>query len=337
MNLADLTTEQLEQAFELPPYKARQLYAWIRRGVTDPQEMTDLSLAFRETLKQHDIIWPKVYKTFSSKLDDTVKYLIELYDGNIIETVLMRYEHGFSLCISSQVGCRMGCAFCASTMDGLQRNLTPSEMEGQIRAVSAASGQRISNIVIMGIGEPLDNFDNVMAALSAINSPEGLGIGYRHMTLSTCGLTEGIRRLMEKQLPLTLALSLHAPNDTIRRQIMPAAKAVKIKDLVSLMQQYAETTGRRVTYEYALIGGVNDSFSCAEELGRLLAGKLCHVNLIEVNPVEGRSFQRGSHKRDFIRILGKYNVNATGRRELGQDISASCGQLRKSVAKEEGL
>lgn len=336
MNLADMTTEQLQKAFALPPYKARQLYTWIRRGVTDVQEMTDLSLSLREALKQHEIHWPKIYKTFTSHVDDTVKYLIELYDGNIIETVLMHYEHGFSLCISSQVGCRMGCAFCASTMDGLKRNLSPSEIEGQIRAVSSASGKRISNVVIMGIGEPLDNFDHVMAALSSINHPEGMGIGYRHITLSTCGLKEGLGRLMEKKLPITLALSLHAPNDAIRRQIMPAAKATTVKELVALMQRYAEVTGRRVTYEYALISGVNDSLSCAEELGRLLSGKLCHVNLIEVNPVEGRTFRRGGHKADFIRILAKYHVNATARRELGQDISASCGQLKKSVVRGEG-
>lgn len=336
MNLADMTTGGIEESLGVPPYKAKQIYKWIRRGETDPYKMTDQSIALREKMKnEYNITWPKVYKKFASSLDETVKYLIELSDGNIVETVLMSYEHGYSICISTQVGCRMGCRFCASTMDGLIRNLTPSEIEGQVRAVSDDSGKRISSIVVMGIGEPMDNYDNLVAALRALNNPDGMGIGIRHITVSTCGLPEGIKRLAEENLPVTLALSLHAPTDAIRKTIMPAAKMATIEELLGLTDNYAKKTGRRVTFEYALIRGVNDSIKCAEELGSLLSGRLCHVNLIEANPVPGRDFKRGANKREFVNILSRHNVTATVRRELGKDISASCGQLKKSVAKGE--
>lgn len=336
MNLADMTTGGIEESLGVPPYKAKQIYKWIRRGETDPYKMTDQSIALREKMKnEYNIAWPKVYKKFASSLDETVKYLIELSDGNIVETVLMSYEHGYSICISTQVGCRMGCRFCASTMDGLIRNLTPSEIEGQVRAVSDDSGKRISSIVVMGIGEPMDNYDNLVAALRALNNPDGMGIGIRHITVSTCGLPEGIKRLTEENLPVTLALSLHAPTDEIRKTIMPAAKMATIEELLELTDNYAKKTGRRVTFEYALIRGVNDSIKCAEELGSLLSGRLCHVNLIEANPVPGRDFRRGANKREFVNILSRHNVTATVRRELGKDISASCGQLKKSVAKGE--
>ena len=336
MNLADMTTGGIEESLGVPPYKAKQIYKWIRRGETDPYKMTDQSIALREKMKnEYNITWPKVYKKFASSLDETVKYLIELSDGNIVETVLMSYEHGYSICISTQVGCRMGCRFCASTMDGLIRNLTPSEIEGQVRAVSDDSGKRISSIVVMGIGEPMDNYDNLVAALRALNNPDGMGIGIRHITVSTCGLPEGIKRLAEENLPVTLALSLHAPTDEIRKTIMPAAKMATIEELLELTDNYAKKTGRRVTFEYALIRGVNDSIECARKLGELLSGRLCHVNLIEANPVPGRDFKRGANKREFVNILSRHNVTATVRRELGKDISASCGQLKKSVAKGE--
>lgn len=336
MNLADMTIGELEKALSVPPYKAKQIYKWIRRGETDPYKMTDQSIALREKMKnEYNITWPKVYKKFASSLDETVKYLIELSDGNIVETVLMSYEHGYSICISTQVGCRMGCRFCASTMDGLIRNLTPSEIEGQVRAVSDDSGKRISSIVVMGIGEPMDNYDNLVAALRALNDPDGMGIGIRHITVSTCGLPEGIKRLTEENLPVTLALSLHAPTDEIRKTIMPAARMATIEELLELTDNYAKKTGRRVTFEYALIRGVNDSIECARKLGELLSGRLCHVNLIEANPVPGRDFKRGANKREFVNILSRHNVTATVRRELGKDISASCGQLKKSVAKGE--
>ncbi|MDO5478751.1 MAG: 23S rRNA (adenine(2503)-C(2))-methyltransferase RlmN, partial [Clostridia bacterium] len=244
MNLADMTTEELTKELDVQAYKAKQLYKWIRRGETDINKMTDLPLSLREKLKtEYELSFPKVYMKFTSKLDETVKYLIELSDGNIVETVLMSYEHGKSICVSTQVGCRMGCAFCASTMDGLIRNLTPSEIEGQIRAVSADANVRISNVVLMGIGEPLDNYDNVIKALSAINNPDGLNIGYRHITLSTCGLTEGIKRLTKENIPITLALSLHATTDEERRMIMPAAKATTVKELILLMDAYSSETG----------------------------------------------------------------------------------------------
>ena len=336
MNLADMTTGGIEESLGVPPYKAKQIYKWIRRGETDPYKMTDQSIALREKMKnEYNITWPKVYKKFASSLDETVKYLIELSDGNIVETVLMSYEHGYSICISTQVGCRMGCRFCASTMDGLIRNLTPSEIEGQVRAVSDDSGKRISSIVVMGIGEPMDNYDNLVAALRALNNPDGMGIGIRHITVSTCGLPEGMKRLAEENLPVTLALSLHAPTDEIRKTIMPAAKMATIEELLELTDNYAKKTGRRVTFEYALIRGVNDSIECARKLGELLSGRLCHVNLIEANPVPGRDFKRGANKREFVNILSRHNVTATVRRELGKDISASCGQLKKSVAKGE--
>lgn len=336
MNLADMTTLEIEKAFSVPAYKAKQIYKWIRRGETDIDKMTDLSVNLRTRMKAEcGIVWPEVYRKFASKIDETVKYLIRLSDGNIVETVLMSYEHGYSICISTQVGCRMGCRFCASTMDGLVRNLTPSEIEGQVRAVSDDSGRRISSIVVMGIGEPMDNYDNLVAAIRALNSPDGMGIGIRHITVSTCGIPDGIKRLTAEELPVTLALSLHAPTDEIRRKIMPAARLADISELLKLTDGYAKKTGRRVTFEYALIKGVNDSFECAEALGRLLSGRLCHVNLIEANPVPGRDFRRGANKREFLSVLSRCNVTATVRRELGQDISASCGQLKKSVAKGE--
>lgn len=336
VNLADMNIEELQNELKVPPYKAKQVYKWIRRGECDISAMTDLSLSLRQKMtEQYSLYWPEVYMKFSSKIDETVKYLIKLSDGNIVETVLMSYNHGNSICISSQVGCRMGCRFCASTMDGLVRNLTPSEIEGQIRAVTNDSGKRIGSVVIMGIGEPLDNYDNVMKALEAINSADGLSIGYRHITLSTCGLKDGIERLCNEEIPITLALSLHAPDDETRKKIMPIAKSVTVKEILRLTDKYAEKTKRRVTFEYALMKGVNDSEEHAHKLGRLLTGRLCHVNLIEVNPVEGRDFKRGSNKHLFLSVLEKYNVAATVRRELGRDISASCGQLKKSVVKGE--
>lgn len=335
MNLADMTEKEMKEEFDIPSYKARQIYKWIRKGVEDLSVMTDLPLSLRERLSNdYELYWPEVYKKFHSKKDETVKYLIKMNDGNIVETVLMSYEHGMSICISSQVGCRMGCGFCASTVDGLIRNLTPSEIEGQIRVVSKDSNKRISNVVIMGIGEPMDNYSNVIKALHAINCQDGLSIGYRHITLSTCGIREGIMNLIEEKIPITLALSLHAPNDKIRKQLMPVASSIKIEDLLELMDKYVKATGRRVTYEYSLIKGVNDTDICAQELGKLLKGRLCHVNLIDINPVEGKDFRRGNKKYDFIKILQKYGVNATVRRELGSDISASCGQLKKSISKE---
>ena len=338
MNLADLTKEELMAELSIPKFKAAQIYKWIRKGETDPMNMTDQSKELRERMKEnYEITFPKVYKKFASKIDETVKYLIEMADGNIVEAVLMKYEHGRSICISTQVGCRMGCRFCASTMDGLIRNLTPSEIEGQIRAVSLDATERISNVVMMGIGEPLDNLDNVLKALYAINNEDGLSIGFRHITVSTCGLVKGIKRLMEENLQITLALSLHATDDIKRREIMPSAKATTVAQLVDLMEEYAKKTTRRVSYEYSLISGVNDSIENARDLAKLLKGKFCHVNLIEVNPVEGRDFKRGNNKYEFKKILENMGINATIRRELGKDISASCGQLKKSIVKEDNL
>ncbi len=335
MNPADMTVDELKNELDVPVYKAKQIYKWIRRGETNADNMTDLSLELRKRIKESYVIaWPTVSMKFVSKIDGTVKYLIKLSDGNVVETVLMSYEHGFSICISSQVGCRMGCKFCASTMDGLVRNLLPSEIEGQIRAVSEDSGVRIGSVVVMGIGEPFDNYENLIKAVRAINSEDGLGIGLRHITVSTCGLAEGIKRFTSEAMPVTLAISLHAPNDEIRRQIMPVARTVSVDELIGLADEYSAATKRRVTYEYALINGVNDSLNEARELAKKLKGRLCHVNIIEVNPVKGRSFKRGKNKQEFLRVLEKNGIAATVRRELGADISASCGQLKKSVAEE---
>lgn len=335
MNLADMTAKELEKELSVPTYKAKQIYKWIRRGETNADNMTDLSKELRKKIQESYVIsWPTVSMRFVSKIDGTKKYLIKLSDGNVVETVLMSYEHGFSICISSQVGCRMGCRFCASTMDGLVRNLSPSEIEGQIRAVSEDSEVRIGSVVVMGIGEPFDNYENLIKALKAINNEDGLGIGLRHITVSTCGLPNGIKQFTSEAMPVTLAISLHAPNDEIRRRIMPVAKSVSVNELIDLADEYSKATKRRVTYEYALINGVNDSLSAAKELAEKLKGRLCHVNIIEVNPVKGRDFKRGKNKQEFLSVLEKNGIAATVRRELGADISASCGQLKKSVAEE---
>ena len=320
------------QSLGEPAFRGKQVFTWLHRGVTSFDEMTNLSKALREKLKGTCVITaPKVARKQVSRLDGTIKYLWELSDGNCIETVLMQYHHGNTVCISSQVGCRMGCAFCASTIAGKVRDLTPSEMLDQVLFTQLDSGLPVSNIVLMGIGEPLDNFDNVMGFIENVTNPKGLNISARNITLSTCGIVPRIYKLMEKRLQITLTVSLHAPNNTIRDSIMPVNSKWDISELIAACRDYANTTSRRVSFEYTLISGVNDSDECALELAELLKGMLCHVNLIPVIDVTERKNTRSSAPRinKFAHILQKSGINATIRRTLGSDINASCGQLRR--------
>lgn len=336
MNIGDLTLLQLKEYLKekgQPSFRALQLFKWIHTGCESADEMTNIPLSLRQAVcEDFEIFLPRIYKKLVSKLDKTVKYLLELSDGNIIETVVMDYHHGKSICISSQVGCRMGCSFCASTLHGLVRNLTPFEIEGQILRAQKDLGTKISNVVIMGIGEPLDNYDNILSFLNNVNNEAGLSIGFRHITLSTCGLADKIHALADEGLPINLAVSLHAPTDEIRRKLMPVAKAFSLDKLLCACDYYFDKTHRRITFEYALVKGKNASFDEAQTLAKLLSGRNCHVNLIPVNPVTERNNTRTNEKetRDFLKKLESLGINATIRRELGADINASCGQLRNN-------
>ena len=294
--------------------------------------MGNISKDLREKLKKnYDIYNCSIEKNLVSVYDDTVKYLFRLYDGELIESVVMKYKYGYTICVSSQVGCKMGCNFCASGIAGFVRNLNPSEILSQIYTAQRDLNIRISHIVMMGVGEPLDNFDNVMKFLSLVSNDKGINIGMRNISLSTCGVVSGIYKLMEKNLQLTLSISLHAPNDEIRSRTMPVNNKWNVDTLLKACREYTNTTSRRISFEYAMISGVNDSDECAHELGRKLKGMLCHVNLIPVNSVKERNYKKSSDKTitGFIRILEKYGINVTVRRTLGSDINASCGQLRR--------
>ncbi|HBL84021.1 MAG: 23S rRNA (adenine(2503)-C(2))-methyltransferase [Clostridiales bacterium GWF2_38_85] len=311
-------------------YRAEQIFVWLSRGA-DFDEMTNIPVALRNKLKEKCYL-PKVEieRKLISKIDETIKYLFKFSDGEMVETVLLSYKHGNSICLSTQVGCRMGCSFCASTMNGLSRNLTASEILEQITATERDSGCDVQSIVLMGIGEPLDNYDNVLKFLHLVNDKNGLNIGMRHISLSTCGLVDKIKMLAKENLQITLSISLHAPNDKIRSLIMPIAKKYSIDELFTACREYTETTGRRISYEYAMIAGVNDSPECARELGRRLFGTLTHVNLIPLNPVEEKSYNKSDKNviSDFTKVLEEYKIRVTVRRRLGSDINASCGQLR---------
>ncbi len=341
VNLKDLTFEQLTEFLEKmgeKPFRAKQIFAWLHRGVTSFDEMTDLSVKLRQKLSEVSYVSKlNIAEKYVSKIDGTKKYLFELMDGNMVESVVMYYHHGITICISCQVGCRMGCRFCASTIGGLVRVLSAGEILDQVLFAEKDIGERISNIVMMGIGEPLDNFDNVTAFLQNVNNPHGINIGYRHISLSTCGLVPGIYKLMELKLPITLSISLHAPNDKIRSEIMPVNNAYNIQQLLEACRKYIDATGRRISFEYAMINGVNDSEECAAMLADRLHGMLCHVNLIPVNNVEENKFSKPSKDaiKRFIKVLESKNINVTVRRELGSDISASCGQLRRKHVSEE--
>ena len=313
-------------------YRAGQIRTHMLRGVRDFNEMTNLPPLLREELAENAYIaTPSVELKLVSKIDGTVKYLFRLHDGECVESVFMRYEHGNTLCVSSQVGCRMGCTFCASTIDGRVRDLTASEMLGQIIAAEQDTGERVSNIVMMGIGEPLDNYDNTVRFLKLVTSADGLGIGQRHISVSTCGLCDKIDALAEEDLAVTLSVSLHAPTQEKRAALMPVAKKYDLDTLMASCRRYIEKTGRRVSFEYAMILGKTDTAECAEALIRLLSGLLCHVNLIPLNDVKERSYTRSSREAvdAFAARLEKGGLTVTVRRRLGSDINASCGQLRR--------
>lgn len=344
IDLKDLTFEELEEflvGMGERKFRAKQIFAWLHRSVTSFDEMTDLSVALRKKLAEVSFVsTAEIERLLVSKIDGTRKYLFRLGDGNMVESVAMYYKHGISVCISCQVGCRMGCKFCASTIGGLVRSLTAGEILNQVLFVQKDIGERISNIVMMGIGEPMDNFDNVIKFLKNVNDEHGINIGYRHISLSTCGVVPNIERLMEYALPITLSISLHAPTDEIRSTIMPVNKAYPVDELLAVCRKYTERTGRRISFEYSIINGVNDSEECAKILASKLKGMLCHVNLIPVNNVEENDFKKPSADkiRRFMSVIDKYNIPVTVRRELGSDISASCGQLRRqrSLEREAG-
>ena len=334
MTLEELTAWLKEQGE--PAFRAKQIFHWLYRGVTSFDEMSDLSKALRQKLAgQCFLTVPKVVRKQVSKLDGTIKYLWELSDGNCIETVLMRYQHGNTVCISCQVGCRMGCAFCASTLAGRVRDLTPAEMIAQVLFTQLDSGEPISNIVLMGIGESLDNFDTVMKFLTLVNHPEGLNIGMRHISLSTCGLTDKIDKLAQYGLQLTLSVSLHAPDDETRSKIMPVNRSVGVEKLMETCRRYFQTTGRRISYEYAMIDGVNDSDWQADLLASRLKGTPGHVNLIPLNDVEESPLKPSRRVAAFQKRLERHGITVTVRRKLGGDIDASCGQLRRKAMKED--
>lgn len=335
IDLRSLSPEELTTqltACGYPAFRAKQIRQWLDQGVTDFEQMTNLPQALRADLAQrYTVPGVTIVRKLVSAIDGTVKYLFRLDDGETVESVLMQYKHGWSQCLSTQVGCKMGCTFCATGMGGFIRNLSAAEMVAQIEAAQRDTGVRVSSIVLMGMGEPLDNYDQVVRFLRQLGEEGGVHIGMRHISLSTCGVVPGIYRLMEEQIPLTLSISLHAPNDTIRSRSMPVNKRWPMEELLEACRAYIKATGRRISFEYAMIDGVNDSDACAEELADRLRGMLCHVNLIPVNAVEGKDQQRSSRERirAFMAILEKKGINATVRRTLGADINASCGQLRR--------
>ena len=329
------TLPELQEAFAAmgePKFRAKQVFTWLHRGVTDFSGMTDLPKSLREKLDGlYEIEAPSVVRKQESALDGTIKYLWRLSDGNCVETVLMRYHHGNTVCISSEVGCPMGCAFCASTIGGLVRRLSAGEMLDEVLFTQLDSGLEISNIVLMGIGEPLDNYDNVMRFLQLVNSPEGMNIGMRHISLSTCGIVPKILELAESRLQLTLSVSLHAPSDEIREQIMPVDRRWKVDELLEACRTYYDKTGRRISFEYAMIRDVNDSQETAKLLIKKLRGLPAHVNLIPLNNVEESPLKPSSRQtvQQFQSLLEAHGIPCTVRRTLGSDIDASCGQLRR--------
>ena len=326
-------TEWVTGTLGEPKFRAGQIYRWIhQKRVGSFAEMTNLSTALRQKLEERAFLTVlTTRRRLESKLDETVKLLLELPDQNCVEAVLMRYEHGLSLCISTQVGCRMGCKFCASTLGGLVRSLTPAEMLGEVYEAERQAGEPISSLVLMGIGEPLDNYRNVLDFLTILSSPEGRNLSLRHVSLSTCGLCDRIDELAELGLGLTLSISLHAPTNQIRSSMMPVNDAYPVEQLIQTVRRYQETTGRRVSFEYSMVRGVNDSDVCAKQLADLIRGMGAHVNLIPINPVDGSPYSAtdAANVRRFQQKLESLGVNATVRRRLGSEISAACGQLRR--------
>ncbi len=339
-DILSMLPQEIETELEAlgePKYRARQIFEWLGRGMRDFDGMTNLPKALKEKMKsEYRLYKPKVLSRQISKLDGTIKYLWELYDGNAVETVVMSYKHGNTVCVSSQVGCRQGCAFCASTIGGLVRSLEPSEILDEVMFSQLDSRKPISNIVLMGIGEPLDNFDNVMRFLELVNHPQGMNIGMRHISLSTCGITERFDDLAARDLQLTLSVSLHAPDDETRSRLMPANRGRGVDELMDCCRRYYRKTGRRISFEYAMIDGVNDTEYHARLLAKRAKDVSAHVNLIPLNHVEEREFRPSTegHMKAFIRVLENEGVNVTVRRKLGGDVDASCGQLRRKMQKK---
>lgn len=341
-DIKSLSLNELKQEMESlgeKSFKAKQIYSWLhKRGAESFDEMTDISKNLRENLKKnYDIYNCTIEKKLVSMYDNTVKYLFKLNDGELIESVVMKYKYGYTICVSSQVGCKMGCTFCASGIAGFVRNLSPSEILSQVYKAQRDLDIRISHIVMMGVGEPLDNFDNVMKFLSMISDENGVNIGMRNISLSTCGVVTGIYKLLERKLQLTLSISLHAPNNDIRSRTMPVNNKWNVETLLKACRDYTKETSRRISFEYAMISGVNDSDECARELASKLKGMLCHVNLIPVNSVKERDYVKSDTNRinSFIKILESRGINVTVRRTLGSDINASCGQLRRGENNKE--
>lgn len=338
LNLSELT--EMIIRLDMPKYRAKQIYKWLHvKNVNDFLDMTDISNKDISLLVENFYISSlKIAKRLVSKIDNTVKYLYMLDDGNCIESVLMKYKHGYSVCVSTQVGCKMGCKFCASTIAGFVRNLTPGEILEQVYSANRDCPERISNVVLMGIGEPLDNYDNVLKFLTLLSNEDGFNLSLRHVSLSTCGAVDKIYALAEHRLGLTLSVSLHAPNDEIRSASMPINNKWNMSELLNACRYYANATGRRISFEYALIHGVNDSDENAVLLAKKLKGMLCHVNLIPVNRVDETGFTPADSKRvrRFTDILTSFGINTTVRRTLGADINAACGQLRREQIKMKG-
>ena len=337
LDIKSLTIDELNELvvkYGEKPFRAKQLYEWMHKKLASSyDEMTNLSKRFKDSISKE---WPyltlEVLEVQTSKIDGTQKYLFRLSDGNVIESVLMKYHHGNSVCISSQVGCKMGCRFCASTIGGWTRNLTPGEMLEQIYRIQAMSGERVSNIVMMGTGEPMDNYDNMLKFLHMISDENGLNISQRNITVSTCGIVPRMRQLADEKLQITLALSLHASTDEKRRELMPIANKYSMDEVLDACRYYYEQTGRRLTFEYSLVGGKNDTEEDARLLSQRIKGLNCHVNLIPVNPIKERDYRQSDKKviDKFKNKLEKYGINVTIRREMGRDIDGACGQLRKS-------
>ena len=337
-DIASYSFEELQEemlAIGEKGFRSRQIYSWIHEKLVDDfEEMTNLPKALRQKLEAaYEIRRVEMEKRQISKIDGTNKFLFCLKDGNMVESVLMKYKHGNSVCISSQVGCRMGCRFCASTLDGLERNLTPSEMLRQVYQIQKITGERVSNIVIMGTGEPLDNYDNFLKFIHMVSDEHGLNISQRNITASTCGIVPNIRRLAEEKLQITLALSLHGSNQEKRRSLMPVANKYELHEVLEACDYYFEKTGRRITFEYSLVHGVNDTPEDAKELMGILKDRNCHLNLIPVNPIKERNYEKPDKKsaENFKNKLEKNGINVTIRREMGSDIDGACGQLRRQT------
>ena len=340
MNLDELT--EYIKSIGQPAFRAKQLYEWMHVKLADSyDEMSNIPAALKQRLQNEcDMPVHELVRKQVSAEDKTAKYLFRLEDGNLIESVLMHYHHGNSVCISSQVGCRMGCRFCASTLDGLERNLRPSEMLDQIYRIQKITGERVSNVVVMGSGEPMDNYDNLIKFIELLNDERGLNISQRNITVSSCGIVPKLKELADLKLQITLAISLHAPNDELRKTMMPIANKYSIEEIMDVCRYYIECTGRRISFEYSLVKGVNDSMECAKQLIELVKGMNCHINLIPVNPIKERDYKQTCKEEvyAFKNKLEKNGINVTIRREMGRDIDGACGQLRKKhIDKERGI